>query len=206
MSQPPGKQRPKTSPRLSHQIAAWHTGHVGCRPLAPAASAWMAKGCGNGEIQEVASSSTHGGDAGTGTGRGRFDMLAVPIGRSTRRDRRVGTWATKYGTGRPPRSPPDILRRWARPPARMRSLARVARATAGRAEHPSPRACGPAPPPRARPQASIAQWAEPAAWGAHPPPLGPPCALLCACELRDHLEGRTSSATSLGQRGSEGTL
>eukprot|EP00964_Phaeocystis_antarctica_P100828 scaffold66381_cov63-Phaeocystis_antarctica.AAC.15 len=91
----------------------------------------------------------------------------------------------------------------ARPPARMRSPARVARVAAGRAERPLPRACGPAPPPRARPPAAIAQWAKPAAWGAHPPPLGPPCA-LCACKLRGHLEGRTSSSTSLGPRGSEG--
>ena len=157
---------------------------------------------------EVASSSTHGATAVMlalvlAQAGGRFDMLAAPIGRSTRHDTRVGTWATAFGTGRPPRSPPGRLRRWARPPARMRSPARVARAAAGRAERPLPRACGPAPPPRARPPAAIAQWAKPAAWGAHPPPLGPPCA-LCACELRDHLEGRTSSATSLGPRGSEG--
>ena len=179
---------------------------MGCRPLAPAASAWMGKRMWNRRLQRWPAAR-----APTAVmlalvlalAGGRFDMLAAPIGRSTRRGTRVGTWATAFGTGRPPRSPPGRLRRWARPPARMRSPARVARAAAGRAERPLPRACGPAPPPRARPPAAIAQWAKPAAWGAHPPPLGPPCA-LCACELRDHLEGRTSSATSLGPRGSEG--
>ena len=40
------------TPRSLAQIAAWHTGHVGCRPLAPAASAWMAKGTGIGDCGE----------------------------------------------------------------------------------------------------------------------------------------------------------